>query len=101
MAVALVYNWWSVFVRLAHPKARLGSHHGTPTVALGHWRTHAPWWTNPFGDHADARSGGVCEGTADPSQSATERMATYCGAIENGKRVAAGVRVHRHRRHRI
>ena len=65
--------------------------HGAPTAALGYWGTHAPWWTNPFDDHADARQGGVREGTADPSQPAIERMEIHCGAIENGKRVAARV----------
>ena len=35
MAVALVYNWWSVFVRLAHPKARLEAITARPLLLSG------------------------------------------------------------------
>ena len=35
MAVALVYNWWSVFVRLAHPQARLEAITARPLLLAG------------------------------------------------------------------
>jgi hypothetical protein len=34
-AVALVYNWWSLFVRLAHPKARLEAITSRPLLLTG------------------------------------------------------------------
>jgi hypothetical protein len=34
-AVALVYNWWSLFVRLAHPKARLEASTSRPLLLTG------------------------------------------------------------------
>jgi hypothetical protein len=35
MAVALAYNWWSLFVRLAHPKARLEAITARPLLLSG------------------------------------------------------------------
>ena len=35
MAVALVYNWWSTFVRLAHPEARLEAITARPLLLAG------------------------------------------------------------------
>ncbi len=35
MAVALVYNWWSTFVRLAHPEARLEAITARPLLLSG------------------------------------------------------------------
>jgi hypothetical protein len=35
MAVALIYNWWSLFVRLAHPKARLEAITSRPFLLSG------------------------------------------------------------------
>jgi len=35
MAVALVYNWWSLFVRLANPKARLEAITSRPFLLSG------------------------------------------------------------------
>ena len=34
-AVALAYNWWSLFVRLAHPKARLEALTSRPLLLAG------------------------------------------------------------------
>ena len=66
-------------------------HYGTSIAARGHRRTHPSWRTNTLGDHADARQGRVREGFTDPSKSTFERVEIHCGAIENGKRVAARV----------
>lgn len=43
MAVALVYNWWSLFVRLAHPKARLEAVTARPLLlgSIGELTHHA------------------------------------------------------------
>ena len=35
MTVALAYNWWSLFVRLAHPKARLEAITSRPFLLSG------------------------------------------------------------------
>lgn len=35
MAVALIYNWWSLFVRLANPKARLEAITSRPFLLSG------------------------------------------------------------------
>jgi len=42
-AVALAYNWWSLFVRLAHPQARLEAITSRPLLlaAVGRQSTHA------------------------------------------------------------
>ena len=34
-AVALAYNWWSLFVRLAHPKARMEALNSRPLLLAG------------------------------------------------------------------
>ena len=75
--------------------------HGAPTAALGYWGTHSSWRSNTLGDHANARQGRVRERFTDPSQSPIERMEIHCGAIENRQRMAARVRVYRHRCDRI
>ena len=43
MTVALAYNWWSLFVRLAHPKARLEAITSRPLLlsGIGRLTTHA------------------------------------------------------------
>jgi len=43
MTVALAYNWWSLFVRLAHPKARLEAITSRPFLlsGIGQLTTHA------------------------------------------------------------
>lgn len=43
MIVALAYNWWSLFVRLAHPKARLEAITSRPLLlsGIGQLTTHA------------------------------------------------------------
>ena len=43
MAVALAYNWWSLFVRLAHPKARLEAVTARPLLlgSIGELTHHA------------------------------------------------------------
>ena len=43
MTVALAYNWWSLFVRLAHPKARLEAIASRPFLlsGIGQLTTHA------------------------------------------------------------
>jgi hypothetical protein len=43
MTVALAYNWWSLFVRLAHPKARLEAITSRPFLlsGIGQLSTHA------------------------------------------------------------
>jgi hypothetical protein len=43
MTVALAYNWWSLFVRLAHPKARLEAITSRPFLlsGIGRMTTHA------------------------------------------------------------
>ena len=43
MTVALAYNWWSLFVRLAHPKARLEAITSRPFLlsGIGRLTTHA------------------------------------------------------------
>ncbi len=43
MTVALAYNWWSLFVRLAHPQARLEAITSRPFLlsAIGRMTSHA------------------------------------------------------------
>ena len=43
MTVALAYNWWSLFVRLAHPKARLEAITSRPYLlsGIGRLSSHA------------------------------------------------------------
>ena len=44
-AVALVYNWWSWYVRLAHPKTRLEAITSRPKLlsAVGRMTSHGGW----------------------------------------------------------
>ena len=101
MTVTIVSRLVEYIRAVSAPRGQTGGDYGAPAAALGYWGTHSSWRTNPFGDHADARQGGIRERFTDSSQSAIERVETHCGAIENDKRVAARVRVHRHRRDRI
>lgn len=50
IAVALMYNWWSLFVSLAHPKARLEAITSRPFLLSGvpltiSWTRLLPYWT--------------------------------------------------------
>jgi len=54
-AVALIYNWWSIFVRLAHPKARREALTSRPWLmaSIGHKTQHAgQTWITLTGLHA-------------------------------------------------
>jgi len=41
-SIALIYNWWSLFVRLADPSKRRESHHQAARYYWGRWGAGPP-----------------------------------------------------------
>ena len=101
MTVALAYNWWSLFVRLAHPQARLEAITSRPFLLSGDRAHDFPCRTDSLVDHADARKGNVRPSAAHRGEPAVAGLEKICGAVARRLGVAARVRVHRHSRDRI
>lgn len=62
--VALIYNWWSLFVRLANPPSPTRGDHQPPVVdVLGGAPDGTRW---PDNDHADRPACRICQGAGCP-----------------------------------
>lgn len=95
MGVALAYNWWSLFVRLANPTARLEAITSGMTRKTRHagqqHLTIAPMYGNG------------AQGMGLPTQVSQldEGTNTHCGAIAPKIRLAVRLRADRHTCHRL
>ena len=100
--VALVYNWWSLFVRLVNPKAMRSDHQSPVADVFG----GAPDGTRRADDHHPDRV--ACRFRPGPAVLAARlRLASgvggsCCGAVESDDRLEPRLRLPQagHRRHR-
>ena len=82
MAVALIYNWWSLFVRLGNPKA-LGGDHQSTLSTLGRGAPEQSWRCAASHHHSSARRGGQSEIAARWYPWVVGSIQSSCGAVEN------------------
>lgn len=101
MTVALAYNWWSLIVRLAHPKARLEAITSHPFLLSGIGRLAYACGQGAVVDHAYACPSDRSSVHTHRGQPAAEVLETSCGAVALRIGVVARVRIHRHSRDRI
>lgn len=89
MAVALIYDWWSLFVRLANPKTRLEAIASRPFLLSGVARKNTPGRTTTFRDQLSPCAPRASDARAcQPEASGMGNI--NCGAI---KPTAVGQRV--------
>ena len=98
---ALTYNWWSLFVRLAHPKARLEAITSRPLLlsGIGRLTSHAGevhLYITPM--HAKAKH---AHALLPGGERETQGMEKRCGAVAFDFCLAARLRVHCDSRDRI
>jgi hypothetical protein len=80
--VALVYNWWNIFVRLAE------GDHQSSTVACEHCRTYASWPTVDARDHLDAWSFDMGAALSDVARFLCS-LSNTAGAVDDRRSVVA------------
>jgi hypothetical protein len=80
--VALVYNWWTLFVRLAQPHKHFEAISSRPPIAA--WRRHAnpPWRTDSTDNYQHACQAVGDTGNSDKSGQLSGNVEIYCGAVD-------------------
>ena len=94
LAVAPIYNWWSLFVRLGNPKARLEAITSRPFLLSAVTRQTTHSGRSASHHHLAARSGQQSAIDANDDSWPYQPIQSSCGAVENEIHLAVRLRVH-------
>jgi hypothetical protein len=79
---ALIYNWWSLFVRLADPTQHTEASPLPPAAAARPGPAHPPRWTDPHHHQPPARRGRLGPNRLPRDRGLLQDATSNCGAVD-------------------